>query len=226
VIFCYIRGFSERSSALSETQEPRATNPESAFYAQNLLEAKQKRRKYGIIILLCSVVALIGLGVLVILAWSAHTALSFSQLLVFAGFTITCVMGIFAGVLDLRAGRQPVTSEEVVQVRQQARAELMRRARGYVPRAYGRLASIMGIILSCCLILMGSSFLLLPTSLAPWVNVLMAVLFFLGGLVFFWESAVVRPHEAKHLAAKSAQELANRLRLGEVTEGYSQEEQE
>ena len=201
------------------------TNPEAAFHTHLLQQGRRRDRRSGIVILLCSLALLVGSAVPLANALFTHTAFTLPQHIMWWGILLSGVLSLIVAVTELRSSTKQITIEEVGNVRQHARTELMRRAQGYIPWSYRRSAMVIEAAFACFWILLAISFLYLPIVSPPWFNTLFAILFLLSAIIFLIDACVTRPRQAKRLAAQSAQELAHRLTLGESTEGQPSNEE-
>lgn len=197
-------------------------NPETAHHARIIRQGRRDRRRSGWLTLIASLIVLVGCVFLLGVGVAAHVPLT-PVLLAFLGImALAGAAGILAAITDLTAGAKPVTVQEVQAQRQQTREELLRRAQGHLPFYYRRPAIILEIAIGCLWGLMGvASLIAVPVSPFGWLDILMAILFLVGFLAFLGDALLTRPREAKRLAARSAEELARRLALGEITEGHT-----
>lgn len=208
-----------------QQQEPLlSANPETAHHASILHRWRRDRRRSGWLTLIASGILL--LGCVFLLGVAVASRIPFTpQILFFLGvMAVAGVAGLLAAWMDFSAGAKPVTTQEVQTQRQQAREELMRRAQGYIPAFYRRPAIVLEIVIGCLWGLIAvASLVAIPVSPFGWLDILMAILLFLGFLAFLGDALITRPREAKRLAARSAEALAQRFALGEITEGQAPE---
>jgi fatty acid desaturase len=199
-------------------------NPETAFHADRLHQERRKARRSAAIMFACCIIVLGAAAVVLAISLFFHTPLALSMILLLGCMVLAGAAGVVSGMMDLHASKQPVTSQEIEQNRQQARTELMQRAQGKIPLAYRRFAIISEIVLACFWALLSIPFFLMPVTHMRWVYILFGVLFLLCAVRLLGDALIVRPRQAKRLAAQSARELAQRLTLEEVMQGHLSEE--
>lgn len=201
--------------------EPRfSVNPETAHHARLLRQGRRDQRRSGWLTLTGSIIVLVGGAFLLGAGIIAHLSFTPQILFLLGGMAVAGVAGILATILDLTAGTRAVTHQEIQEHRQRTREMLLRQAQGYLPFFYRRPAIVLEIGIGCLWGLLAlATFLAVPISAFGWLNIVMAIFFLLGCLFFLADALLTRPREAKRLAARSAEELARRLALGEITEG-------
>lgn len=214
---------------MSEQQQDPSfpVNPETTFHTNILRQQRGGQRRSGLLILAGSIIVLISAAILFGASVFSYHAIPWDIIFLLGMMILAGIAGGIAGIMDLNSGAKPVTGQEVQQIRQQARAELLRRAQGYLPRQYRRSAIIIELVLACLWALMAILSVISAVIGSPLgrVDILLAILFDFGFLTFLGDALITRPREAKRLAARNVQELSNRLKLGEVTDGRTADDE-
>lgn len=203
----------------NQSDQPLVANPETSFHAYIVFKERQRLRRSGVIIVICSLTLLLGTGVTLLDTFSTHHTSPFpTQVMVWA-ILGAGVLSLVVGIMEIRAGFRRITEEEVGRIRQQARAELLRHAHGHIPWSYRRITRAVEVAFACFWLFLSASFFVLPIIVPLWLNRILSVFSLLGAIWFLLDALIWRPRRAKRLATESADELAHRLRVGEATEG-------
>lgn len=190
---------------------------ETAFYRYRLGQERNALRQRSVIVMiLCS--TLLGLGIL--LGGFLLLARIFpSDMLLFFSLVLLGVLGsifLVFGVVGYRLAKQPVSEQEVLQLRQSERIRLFREAQGVLPVAYRpwRLAldGLLGMLCSAC----GIACLLFSFPGNGVIKFLYAGCLQCTALSMLYNALYVKPRRARLIPSQSARELKQRLALGEI----------
>jgi hypothetical protein len=202
------------------------------MHFNRLLKERRKNRleAWGMLLGSAGMFLCGGLSLSVILLTHVHLPTSLPSNVAVIGLLMLATM-LLAGatifvlsIRDLRRAAKPVASQEVEQNRQQERAELLWRAQGNIPFSHRRPAIIIEIVVACLYTVFGLSFVAVPLDTPAWLNIPVAVLFWLGVPALLVDAFYFRPRAAKRMARVSQRALSTRLTLGELTEGDAQNE--
>ncbi|WP_220193665.1 hypothetical protein [Ktedonospora formicarum] len=196
-------------------------NPETEFLREEIVKERRVLRHRGQLALLAYG------GSLLLCSFTMVRALSTQQPLVVVLFVsflmLLLIWGISYGVRAYTKGKLPVQEVDIQQRRQEERVFLFQIAQGQLPRNVG-VASI--VLKGCC------GLFLLCWGLYSWAIyresssiLLLAVIFLFVGSGLGLIGMTVRDwHRRNVLLKESADILAERLMLGEITEGRDDQE--
>jgi hypothetical protein len=195
-------------------------NPETEFHRREIASVRAQRRKMGI-----AAMWFCGIFFLLFAAFDVTSLLDgsisiggFLQMFLVIGGMLACSFYLM-GFDEYRRGIQPVTEREVARERQRERARLFREAQGELPHSLRTWRIVVEGIFGAILTIGGIY------SLISWFPqheiwlLVYGITFIFCGIALMWLAFYLKPRRAKQVAAWSAQELVDRIALGETTEG-------
>jgi hypothetical protein len=186
-------------------QESFFTQPETAWYEKRLRKQRRFRLITGIMILCATLFLFISN----LIHFPFHDTLSL------VAFVILSLLLISFGVSEILANWGPVPVEKINQLRQYERLTLFRQAQGLLPWQFHPWVRVVELLLATFSFWLAASHTVLVTAeRTQWV---MAGIYLLAGFSLLVDALYFKPRWARQLAARSAAELASRLRIGEAT---------
>lgn len=194
-------------------------NPEAEFLREEIAKerAAQRRRGLRTIVIFGTTLFLCSLTTLRALFTQQPLVVSLFLLLLMG----LLIWGIYNGVRNYRIGKSPIATIDVEERRLQERAFLFASAQGQVPRTLGLLSLITkGMLALLCLGWSAELFILYGAS----QGIATFAIIFLLPLGVLLVSVTIRDWlSRRRLLRESADILAERLMLGEITEGQDTE---
>src|SRR5579875_1308510 len=179
--------------------------PETAWYEKRLRKQRRFRLITGIVILCATLFSFISN----LIHFPSHDTLSLVV------FVILSLLLISFGASEILANWGPVPVEEINQLRQYERLALFRQAQGILPWQFHPWVRVVELLLAAFSFwLVASHTVLVTAERTQWV---MAGIYLLAGFSLLADALYFKPRRARQLAARSAVELAARLRIGEAT---------
>ena len=193
-----------------------SVNPEYVFHYERLRRDRAAERRRGYLLFVGSGLLLAGA---ILLASTVPSAITSDRipLLLLTGFSLLL---LWNGVSALRRSRQPINDAEVALRRREDRRQLFQFAQGRIPWRYWIAVIIQGVLGAIFLLIGGRVAWPLVTNLSTphLLNVIFGFPLLLAGGYYLFK-AISRTRLLRRLAALSSQELGDRLRLGEATDG-------
>ena len=194
-------------------------NPEAEFLREEIARERAGQRRGGL-----RAIVIFG-ATLFLCALTTLRALFTQQPLVVPLFLLflmaLLIWGIYNGVRNYRTGKSPIAAIDIEERRLQERAFLFASAQGQVPRELGLPSLITKGVLAFLCLGWASDLLILYGPVQGISTLAIAFLFPLG---IFLVSVTIRDWRRRHrLLHESADILAERLMLGEITEGQDTE---
>ncbi len=190
------------------------TNPESAYYYKHIRRQRALKRVQGYLYLIESV----GCFTIACTFGILFLPRNLTAIPPILFFLILGILLLVTGILAIKRGHQPVTDEDVAYQRSTERKQLFQYAQGAIPWRFRLPATVMEVLVGLFFITVGV--IALVVTFMPLTSY--GALFYIPSLpagAYFLFDALKRAKMARQLAVLSSRELANRLALGELTEG-------
>ncbi|GHO69105.1 hypothetical protein KSC_079970 [Ktedonobacter sp. SOSP1-52] len=194
-------------------------NPEAEFLREEIAKerAAQRRRGLRAMIIFCATLFLCSLTTLRALFTQQPLVVSLFLLLLMG----LLIWGIYNGMRNYRTGKLPIATIDIEERRLQERAFLFASAQGQIPRTLGLPSLITKGVLALLCLGWSTDLLVLYGASQGIATFAIIFLFPLGVLLV---SVTIRDWlRRRRLLRESADILAERLMLGEITEGQDTE---